>query len=246
MKYLVNRETKEHYIQPGMMVPYGPQYDEVEADADGWIPWNGGECPLPPDGECVVKDRHTLTRGCGGDFSWRHEESNAHGSEWNIIAYRPILADKEEAQPKSILGPDFDFTSTEKMPYSAHSPSVFDRLKSAIAASESIPDIIAEIDAMLPEGYCVVKRGAEQPAEHPAEGMTDWRNWREGDLVTVHGNKGHYSDEDYKDGKTYRVVEVCAHGLEIGSERRDSLFFSEDEIDEGQLRYHSRPAKAAG
>jgi len=35
---------------------------------------------------------------------------------------------------------------------------VFTRLASAVAASESIPALIAEINAMLPEGYEVTRK----------------------------------------------------------------------------------------
>ena len=158
MKYLVNRETKEHIVfHADISVPY-PQWGIVEADSEGWIPWNGGECPLPASNQAEVK----LQDGKQGSFDSIPLMTHRSWQKWNcggdIVAYRPILAEKEEAQPKSMLGPDFDFTSTGKMPYSAHSPSVFDRLKSAIAASASIPAIIAEIDALLPDGYHVTKR----------------------------------------------------------------------------------------
>lgn len=165
MKYIVNTRTKEHRVHTDEYFEDADVWRIVEADADGWITWNGGECPLPASNQAEVK----LQDGKQGSFDSIPLMTHRSWRKWNcggdIIAYRPILADKEEAQPKSILGPDFDFTSTGKMPYSAHSPSVFDRLKSAIAASESIPDIIAEIDALLPEGYHVTKRPTHRNVE---------------------------------------------------------------------------------
>ena len=120
--------------------------------------------------------------------------------------------------------------------------SVFDRLKSAIAASESIPAIIAEIDALLPEGYFVSKTLTDiqetivAPLE-PAEDMSDWRNWREGDVLVIVSNE-------------------CGHGFEIGS----LVKFEEKTYDNScclctssyeswyvapqEARFHARPAKA--
>ena len=249
MKYLVNKETKEHIVfHADVSVPH-PQWGIVEADSEGWIPWNGGECPVPAGTECYVqfKDGVKKVGRCPEWWQWKHNMDDAE-----ITCYRPILAEKEEH------GEHFKAYGAHMKASEAYivSENVFDRLRQATEAADSIPAILAEINALLPEGYCVAKRSTVNEAHiegiggitltsQPAEDMSDWRNWREGDLVTVHGNKGHYSDESYKYGKTYTVVEVCAHGLEIRSESRDSLFFSDDEIDEGQLRYHSRPSKVA-
>lgn len=244
MKYLVNRETKEHKVATTLaesIIKGYPDFKDdwqlVEADAEGWIPWEGGDCPLPGWCECEIqtKEGDRLLSREAKRWTWSPNIGDA-----TITHYRPILAEKEEAQPKSMLGPDFDFTSTGKMPYSAHSPSVFDRLKSAIAASESIPGIIAEIDALLPEGYCVAKREAEQPAED----MSDWRNWREGDAVEC------ASDEWptlYTLGNIYAIEFLGDDHIRVFDNlgQRSSCGFSESELRKSPFRFHSRPAKVA-
>ena len=148
MKYLVNRETKEHYKQPGMMVPYGPVYDEVEADDEGWIKWDGGECPLP-DGTSYeslcyrkndVRCLNEAPRGC-----WEYIQALRDGC---IKAYRPILP----AENKPTLEDTWYAINEEAK------VDVFTRLASAVAASDSIPALIAEINAMLPEGYEVTRK----------------------------------------------------------------------------------------
>ena len=143
MKYLVNRETKEHYRQPGMMAPYGPVCDEVEADDEGWIKWDGGECPLP-DGTSYeslcyrkndVRCLNEAPRGC-----WEYIQALRDGC---IKAYRPILP----AESKDL------FDETWKGLYARRKVDAFTRLSEDVAASAEIPALIAEINAMLPEGY---------------------------------------------------------------------------------------------
>ena len=54
MIYAVNKRTKEHRVLPLMHIDgigyYAGECPDdyiVKADADGWIEWLGGECPLP-------------------------------------------------------------------------------------------------------------------------------------------------------------------------------------------------------
>lgn len=155
MKYLVNRETKEHKVATPLaesIIKGYPDFKDdwqlVEADPEGWIPWSGGECPLPDDAPYKTKSRAWRK----GRLIARMDEpqTNYWAPDGDITAYRPILSETAEKVENYTAGlPHSAFWKTEQ--------SVFDRLKSAIAASESIPGIIAEIDAMLPEGYCVAK-----------------------------------------------------------------------------------------
>jgi len=149
MKYLVNRETKEHRIASKQAVEAmtnHPAFNEgwqlVEADSEGWIPWSGGVCPVPAGEECYVQfeDGEKGVDCCPEGWYW-----GRNMDESKIIAYRPILSETAEKEEKQLYA---EPTKVELL---------FDRLKSAIAASESIPSIMAEIDALLPEGYCVTR-----------------------------------------------------------------------------------------
>lgn len=139
MKYLVNKETKEHIVfHADVSVPY-PHWSIVEADSEGWIPWNGGKCPLPDDAECVIETpfiKREMPKRKAEHWCWSHDTVSP---DHRIVSYRPILAEKEEAvcemQPASVL----------------------DRLRQATEAAESIPAILAEINALLPDGYCVTR-----------------------------------------------------------------------------------------
>jgi hypothetical protein len=67
--------------------------DEAEAapDADGWIEWAGGECPVRL-GEYVevTFDNGIVERGLAGGFGWTH-------SPYPILRYRIIAAEAEPA-----------------------------------------------------------------------------------------------------------------------------------------------------
>src|SRR5690554_4671823 len=105
MIYAINRQTKEHRI----VSPNDENWDEewrcAHADADGWIPWEGGECcPLPE----------------GADYEVRHKdgevmpkrEAETYKDQWlgkgllsDIIAYRPILDEPSEPEaPEWAIG----------------------------------------------------------------------------------------------------------------------------------------------
>ena len=64
-----------------------------KADADGWIEWKGGECPV--DGESIVDvefNSGNIVSGVAKGLSWRHEWKYS-----NIIAYR---LHKPEVKPE--------------------------------------------------------------------------------------------------------------------------------------------------
>ena len=104
MKYLVNRETKEHKVATPLAesiikgyADFKDDWQLVEADSEGWITWSGGECPLP-DGTtyeslCYRKNDvrcvNEAPRGC-----WEYIEALRDGC---IKAYRPFSPNKETA-----------------------------------------------------------------------------------------------------------------------------------------------------
>jgi hypothetical protein len=87
MKYLVNKETKEHVIYvPWLM---NSQWTLVEADSEGWIPHTGNACPLPDDCLCEV-----WVKGAKRPFALENPQK-LYWSE--LFSYRPFLT--EQAEP---------------------------------------------------------------------------------------------------------------------------------------------------
>lgn len=66
--------------------------DVVAANAadDGWIPWGGGECPVPADVlvKCKLKSGHVMIPVPAKSLMWRHLNDDG----CNIIAYRVVRA----------------------------------------------------------------------------------------------------------------------------------------------------------
>lgn len=63
------------------------QYDSAIAASEGWIEWNGGDCPVDSDAIVEVRYRkpspYQFNNDRAGDFTWSHD-----GFGGDIIAYR--------------------------------------------------------------------------------------------------------------------------------------------------------------
>src|SRR5690554_1510753 len=104
MIYAINKRTKEHRVCEDGVTLDGIGWRFVEADADGWIPWEGGECPLPDGADYEVRHKY------GKVVSKR--EAEKYNDQWarkgllsDIIAYRPILDAGAPAEPEA---PEWD------------------------------------------------------------------------------------------------------------------------------------------
>lgn len=93
MFYAINKQTKEHHLAGNNPHYLSAEYELVEADTDGWIPFPGGECPLPLDARCDVKVS-------GSGIPTMNVTVREH-PWWGVTHYRPIFA----AAPKA---PEWD------------------------------------------------------------------------------------------------------------------------------------------
>jgi hypothetical protein len=187
MKYLVNKETKEHVIYvPWLM---NSQWTLVEADSEGWIPHTGNACPLPDDCLCEV-----WVKGAKRPFALENPQK-LYWSE--LFSYRPFLTEQAEPVKASDHGEhetmqdamrydkacadfeselsDFIMGSNElKAPdYDPRSVSfnLLDRLKAAHEHAQQIPDLEAELREVLASmGYDLVSRNPFIQQRHGAQG----------------------------------------------------------------------------
>ena len=186
MRYIIDRKTNEHERYDGQNYD-ATKYRIVEADPEGWIKHEGSECPLPDDARCEV----LFNSGVKKIIAAKHYY-------WtDIVSYRPILTEKvqepEPAETSYVFDVKFDGMPLEPTRKPKHF-TLLDRLKAAHKAAQQIPDLEAELREVLGSmGYDLVARSpfVEQNPDTKThinlcqEDMSDWRNWREGDEVTV-------------------------------------------------------------
>jgi len=174
MKYLINKETKEHRIDRCPEALPAEDWYRIQADSDGWIAHTGDKCPLPDDVRCDLKfDNGKLsTVAIASHWGW--------GNSF-ITHYRPVLTEK-------VQEPDYDPRSV--------SFNLLDRLKAAHEHAQQIPDLEKELREVLGSmGYTLGKLSPFVEAEAEPD-ITDWRNWREGDKVQYFGYTDSFKGSD--------------------------------------------------
>lgn len=119
--YAIHRKTKEHrivksnsdvcekewYLSQGWRL--------VQAEADGWIPREGGECPLPYESQCKYKVREGAVKSSTGvvaHLEWKHS-----GSFSDVIAYCPILDESSEREAENRTPESAAVATLERLGY---------------------------------------------------------------------------------------------------------------------------------
>ncbi|MGL4754425.1 MAG: hypothetical protein ACRCXB_18790 [Aeromonadaceae bacterium] len=156
-------------------------------DADGWIAWNGGECPV--DGDSVIDVK--LSDGdefFGVDADWDWHQ----GSRCDIIAYR--LHKPEQAKPefcesvmRSITEPEAKPTIEQLAAEYRNAKDYAERKKEEADAAKADADAKMKALELAGEalGLLVSPITAKQEAELV---ITDWRDLQEGDVIRCVGN----------------------------------------------------------
>ena len=188
----------------------------TEPDADGWIEWHGGECPV---GEGVAID--TMQRG---GIQTNNTQKDGRGARlWqhggyisDIIAYRTHQPEQEEA-PMTI----------EQLLTKAN------RHAAKAAKHEAKRQaLIEQARALLPEGWELEEGGSifhelKESLEQALEiEMQDPANWRAGDVVEVVDADSH---DPFRNGDKVELVEggssvpFCTNGRTKYAMRDDQL-----------------------
>lgn len=263
MKYLVNRTTKEHVIKHKGFASFDRlRWIEVKADSEGWIKHTGRDCPLPDDVLCDLKFANGKK---GGVFDSKVVAWHLPDGGYKITHYRPILEAEpvqetdweyrcEEAVRKATSHePQFTTLTVKTL-------DLLDRLDAAHAAAQALPDLVeqlrdrlkplglsvmylSEFDAVEPEPVDVslAEKYAKAFREHypnnvePAEGMSDWRNWKYGDKLECVNADRHL-----------RLVKGMV--VTLAQENSEVPYFYYPDGKKGaddvtRFRFHSRPAK---
>lgn len=127
----------------GEIVAYRPRLD-------GWVEWNGGECPLHPDARVEVRMRSgaKMSGLVSGGSMWRH-----NGGDYDIVAYRLVKPARAETPGEDSAvahgEPIFDTRPTEPPAVPRFDPSARINWDNAADAAQAVRD------GKLPEGYRV-------------------------------------------------------------------------------------------
>ncbi len=168
-------------------------------DADGWIEWKGGECPVDVDALVCCKWRSgkaSITAYRAGSLSWRH-----NGNAADVIAYRLHEPEQVETVEYNYLGAVYtgpvksEFVVDEK-------PTLDQLLQDWRNADDFAKRKQAEADeaaAMRDERWQAVqdRAGEFNVTVWRCDGMvdeselviTDWRNLLVGDIVEIVGSE---------------------------------------------------------
>lgn len=163
-------------------------------DADGWIEWKGGECPVGAFDVIEVRFRDYFNEvnhaGESRVYDWVH-----HGSRTDIIAYR--LHKPEQAKPAAVGDDETNLAAREELESIDYQPSIEQlagdyRNKLAIAtqAQEEADShrcgaevALSKLEIAINElGFKIEPITAKQ---EPELVITDWRDLRVGDVVFV-------------------------------------------------------------
>lgn len=196
-----------------------------------WKRHRGGKRPVDSDVkvECRMRNGDVETFGAGG-FIWDH-----NGAEDDIMSYRVISQPQaEEVEVKNATIGTISYKIS------------VDQIAGPLAWRDTVTELNAYIEKFTREREALIERLASEgfamiPAMTPVMGvadvdMSDWRNWKVGDVVTVHGNQGGYNRWNEIDGST-----AIIDSIEDSEVYADGLCFLPDELDRGELRFCHRP-----
>lgn len=156
----------------------------TKQNKDGWIRHRGGKCPV--DDGVMVDVR--LRDGSGGIEKARYLRWGRDGDDGDIMAYRvcePVV-DRAQVDPAALA----EIASINVAHYSENPLQWRDRItqidadikfeeerhsSNMVGMDQERADLVAKLAA---EGFVLIAAVVE-----PVEDMSDWRNWKVGDLV---------------------------------------------------------------
>lgn len=207
-------------------------------NAEGWIRHRGGKCPVAAGTEVSTRHRdgkieevHHMTAFEGASAEslkcfWSHENDDS-----DIMAYK-MHKPAEHVEP--FIEAVQAFHALEKFP----------QLDGPLQWRDRIAEIDVEVQArtveraelvqkLASEGFALIGRVVD-----PVEDMSDWRNWRVGDFVTIEGNS---SGHKFKTGGITRIKSLSDEdGCGFSIEHIDSSDYWY--VDYPDLSWHSRPS----
>lgn len=179
----------------------------TEPDADGWIEWHGGECPVEKGDVIDVRfrdeDEHCELEVYGHRLSsehWEHEEDPG-----DIIAYRIHQPEQEEA-PMTI---EQLLTKANKHAAKAqeHRDKAANHERKADEHEAKRVELVEQARQLMPGYTLEISADWERDVEEqPTEDMADPSNWKAGDVVEC---VSEHAGVGLSEGGRYKLREEC-------------------------------------
>lgn len=158
-----------------------------KANKDGWIRHRGGKCPVEAgtlvdvryrDGEIRYKRKALSDTDCASE-NWIHEKDKESDlAKCDIMAYRIHNPSEQPATTKESLAVDPLQWRDRIIEIDAESKAEAERHNAVMTALDS--ERAELVQKLASVGLALIERKAG-----PVEDMSDWRNWKVGDLVVV-------------------------------------------------------------
>jgi len=220
-----------------------------KADKDGWVRHRGGKCPVGAGTVIEYRERNgNIEVECEPELlgiMWLHENHPR-----DIMAYR-LHKPAEQVVTRQEMSEAFAPTE----PQGVFIPSKIDQIDGPIKWRDRITEIDATTRALTTERAELVQKLASEgfaliglindlltEAAQKHEDMSDWRNWKVGDLLEMvkasewegMTNGKLYEFASPENGYNFAVVDD-------GGELRSVCIGSNDYVT-GDFKWHSRPS----
>ena len=223
----------------------------MSKNAEGWIRHRGGKCPVAEgtkvdvryrDGVIRYETEALLSADCQ-ESNWFHEEDKACATaECDIMAYR---LHKPAEQVEACSKPDPRDSAKRDSDYVCW---MRDRITEIDATTQALTTERANlVKKLASEGFALIGRINDllTDAAQKHEDMSDWRNWKVGDVVRYDGLPDFHS-RYFTIGNLYEIkaVEACDDCKNIYN---PVIFKADDSGEENGWRpelfkFHSRPS----
>jgi hypothetical protein len=223
-----------------------------KANGDGWVRNRGRKCPVNNGVLVDIKNRKgevfTEIEVMADGDCWIHRNLSS-----DIMAYRihkPAEQPVNQVDPSVVVFDDQICVTTRNDTEFAFKPAVNpiewrDRIRELDTRSAEVESVYQrQISEITQERESLVQKLAgeglalAEVVVHPAEGMSDWRNWKAGDLVEWIG----LFSQNYTIGKTYEVEKVLHRGLMMDDNNGGRHNWGGDQAIARSFKWHSRPA----
>lgn len=206
----------------------------MSKNSEGWIRHRGGKCPVE-DGAKVDYRMRNNRKGCGERaelLDWGRDEECPASDIMDCRLHKPVEQVEACSKPELQINMQDGYGEIYNAQAIEHGPLQWrDRIAEIDATTQALTTERAELVQKLAcEGFALIGRVVE-----PVEDMSDWRNWKVGDLVEYTGEN---DSTFYIAGVQYTVESIAHDFLYLDDESGGHHKWTHCK----DFKWHSRPS----